>query len=87
MAGHMGAKRVTVQTLEVVATDVERGLILIRGGVPGPEGGGILVADAKKRVLPDGVPFPGSVHQAAAPESADAPVPSEASDAAEADKG
>ena len=58
MAGHMGAKRRTVQNLEVVRTDGERGLILVRGGVPGPRGGWIVLRDACKRPLPAEAPHP-----------------------------
>ncbi|MDJ0929978.1 50S ribosomal protein L3 [Breoghania sp.] len=60
MAGHMGNTRVTTQNLKVVRTDVERGLIMVQGAVPGSKGGWILVKDAIKRVLPDGVPTPGA---------------------------
>ena len=60
MAGHMGAERVTTQNLEVVKTDVERGLVMIKGAVPGNKGGWVLVRDAVKRPLPDGVPMPGA---------------------------
>jgi large subunit ribosomal protein L3 len=79
MAGHMGAKRVTVQNLQVVSTDVERGLILIRGAVPGPKNGWVLVADAIRKDVPADVPRPAKfkapegVAQAAAPE-AEAPT-------------
>ena len=48
MAGHMGDTRVTTQNVEVVSTDAERGLILIRGAVPGSKGAWILVRDAVK---------------------------------------
>ena len=58
MAGHLGNARATVQNLEVVATDAVRGLIMVKGGVPGPKGGVVLLSDAKKRSLPEGVPFP-----------------------------
>lgn len=68
MAGHMGDERVTVQNLDVVSTDVERGLILVRGGVPGSEGGWVEVRDAVKRAMPEDLPFPASVR--AAPETA-----------------
>ena len=61
MAGQLGNARATVQNLEVVATDAARGLIMIKGGVPGPKGGVVLLSDAKKRRLPDGVPFPASL--------------------------
>ena len=58
MAGHLGVERVTVQNLEVVRTDAERGLILIRGALPGPEGSWVEVTDAVKKALPEGVPVP-----------------------------
>ncbi len=61
MAGHQGAERVTVQNLAVVSVDAERNLILVRGAVPGAAGGWVLVRDAVKRPLPEGVPFPGAV--------------------------
>lgn len=60
MAGHMGAARVTTQNLKVIRTDVDRGLILIEGAVPGSKGGWILIKDAIKRSLPEGVPMPGA---------------------------
>ncbi len=58
MAGHMGAVRVTTQNLEVVRTDPERGLIMVKGAVPGSRGGWVTVKDAVKKKLPEGVPFP-----------------------------
>ncbi|MBN9433191.1 MAG: 50S ribosomal protein L3 [Bosea sp.] len=60
MAGHMGDVRVTTQNLKVVRTDVERGLIMVEGAVPGAKGGWIEVRDAVKRALPKEVPFPGA---------------------------
>ena len=48
MAGRMGGERVTTQNLEVVEADAERGLLLIRGAVPGPKGGLVIVRDAVK---------------------------------------
>jgi large subunit ribosomal protein L3 len=66
MAGHMGNRRVTVQNLKVVSTDADRGLILVHGAVPGAEGGFVLVRDAVKRKLPEGVPFPAGLRSAAA---------------------
>ncbi len=59
MAGHLGDERVTTQNLKIVRTDVERGLILVEGAVPGAKGGWILVRDAVKKKLPEGVPTPG----------------------------
>jgi large subunit ribosomal protein L3 len=61
MAGHMGARRVTGQNLEVVSVDAENGLILIKGAVPGARQGWVLVSDAVKRAAPDGLPFPAAV--------------------------
>ncbi|MGV6849319.1 MAG: 50S ribosomal protein L3 [Marinibacterium sp.] len=66
MAGHMGAARVTTQNLEVVKTDADRGLIMIKGAVPGSKGGWVTVKDAVKKKLPDGVPTPAAIKAAAA---------------------
>lgn len=65
MAGHMGAKRVTTQNLEIVRTDAARGLILVKGAVPGARGGWVLVRDAVKRPRPEAAPYPGAVRAAA----------------------
>ena len=59
MPGHLGSERVTTQNLRVVQTDVERGLILVEGAVPGHAGGWIHVRDAIKRALPKDAPLPG----------------------------
>jgi large subunit ribosomal protein L3 len=48
MAGHMGHERVTVQNLEVVKVDAENNLIAIRGAIPGPKGGVVILSDSKK---------------------------------------
>jgi len=61
MAGHMGSVRVTTQNLTIAKTDVERGLIMVRGAVPGPAGAWVVVRDAVKRKAPDGLPMPASV--------------------------
>jgi large subunit ribosomal protein L3 len=59
MAGQMGNKqRRTQQNLEIAAIDVDRGLLLVKGAVPGSKGGYVYVRDAVKRALPDDVPFP-----------------------------
>jgi large subunit ribosomal protein L3 len=58
MAGHMGDSRATTQNLKVVSTDEERGLLLIRGAVPGAKGSWVLIKDALKRPAPEDVPFP-----------------------------
>ncbi len=60
MAGHMGDARVTTQNLQVVSTDPDRGVILVRGAVPGARGGWVLVRDAVKAPRPEDVPWPGS---------------------------
>jgi len=73
MAGHLGAKRVTTQSLRIVAADVERGVLMIKGAVPGSEGGWVLIKDAVKRKAPEGLPFPAALRgsgEAAAPEPA-----------------
>jgi large subunit ribosomal protein L3 len=59
MAGHLGTERVTTLNLRVVQTDVERGLVLVEGAVPGNKGGWITLRDAVKKRLPDGAPKPG----------------------------
>ncbi|MER2536416.1 MAG: 50S ribosomal protein L3 [Rhizobiaceae bacterium] len=70
MAGHMGAVRVTTQNVEVVSTDVDRGLILIRGSVPGHKGAWILVRDAAKIALPEAAPKPAAFRAGAKAEAA-----------------
>lgn len=60
MPGHMGVERVTTQNLRVVQTDLNRGLILVEGAVPGVKGGYIYVRDAVKHPLPKDAPKPGA---------------------------
>lgn len=67
MAGHMGAARVTTQNLEVVKTDADRGLVFIKGAVPGSKGGWVTVKDAVKKKAPEGLPFPAGLKSAATP--------------------
>jgi large subunit ribosomal protein L3 len=74
MAGHLGGERVTTLNLKVVQTDVERGLILVEGAVPGAKGGWITVRDAVKKHLPDEAPKPGKFRLAAAEGAAEAPA-------------
>jgi len=78
MAGHMGDERVTTQNLTVVATDPARGLILVRGAVPGSEGGWVLIRDAVKAGMPEGAPYPAAVKES----TAEAPVSDEQAGAA-----
>jgi large subunit ribosomal protein L3 len=61
MAGQMGNKKVTMQSLEVVSIDEERSLILVKGGVPGSIGGWVEIYDAKKKSLPANVPYPAGI--------------------------
>ena len=61
MAGHMGDGRVTTQNLKVVSSDEDRGLILIRGAVPGSKGEWVLVSDAIKKATPEDAPFPAAL--------------------------
>lgn len=65
MPGHMGDRRITTQNLKVVKTDVERGLIMIQGSVPGSKGTWIQIKDAVKKPAPQGAAFPGSFKAAA----------------------
>ncbi len=67
MAGHMGAEWVTIQNLEVAAIDAERGLIMLRGAVPGVKGSWIQVRDAVKRKAKLELPFPAAIKGAEAP--------------------
>ena len=61
MAGQMGNKKVTIQSLEVVSIDEERNLILVKGGVPGSTGAWVEITDAKKKSLPANVPYPAGI--------------------------
>jgi len=54
MAGQMGNERVTILNLEVVQADPERGLLLLRGAVPGPDGGLVMIRNATKSALKKG---------------------------------
>ncbi|MEM9096469.1 MAG: 50S ribosomal protein L3, partial [Pseudomonadota bacterium] len=84
MAGHMGDARVTVQNLEIVKTDADRGLLLVKGAVPGPKGGWVTIRDAVKRAAPDGLPFPAAIKVAeavAAEAAAEDAAPAEAPEA------
>ena len=64
MAGHMGQTRITTQNLEVVSTDEDRGLILVKGAVPGSKGAWIVVRDAIKSGTPADAPRPAAVRAA-----------------------
>src|SRR5205814_288253 len=74
MAGHLGAERVTTQSLEVIAADAERGVLMIKGSVPGSPGGYVLVKDAVKRKAPVELPFPAAFREGAAAEGPQEPA-------------
>ena len=65
MAGHMGAARVTTQNLRVERTDVDRGLVMVRGSVPGAKGGWVIIRDAVKKDQSEAVLYPGALRSAA----------------------
>jgi len=67
MAGHLGAARVTTQNLQVVRTDAARGLIMVKGSVPGAKGGWVTIKDAVKKAAPADLPLPAALKTAAAP--------------------
>jgi len=71
MPGHLGAETVTTQNIVVVKTDAGRGLIMVKGSVPGVKGAWVSVRDAVKRKLPDGAPKPGAFKM---PDAAAAPA-------------
>ena len=66
MAGHMGAARVTTQNLQVVKTDAGRGLIMVKGAVPGSKGGWVTIKDAVKKPFPENAILPAGLKSAAA---------------------
>src|ERR1700744_5488619 len=79
MSGHLGVERVTTLNLKVRQTDVERGLILVEGAVPGVNGGWIMVRDAVKKNAPKDLPKPGKfkLAEAAAVEAKPEEAPAE----------
>src|SRR5688572_7949445 len=82
MPGHLGSDRVTTLNLKVVQTDIERGLILVEGAVPGAKGGWITVRDAVKKAAPKDLPKPGKFREQAAAPAAAAPAEAPAEAAA-----
>jgi large subunit ribosomal protein L3 len=82
MAGHLGVETITTLNLTVWRVDVERGLILVKGAVPGTEGGFVRVRDAVKSAAPANLPMPGSFRKAGqagvAPAAAEEPAQQEA---------
>ncbi len=82
MAGHMGARNRTQQNLEVVRTDPIRGLLFIKGSVPGHKGSWLTVSDAIKLPRPDEAPYPAALLEKLKPEAVDVPPPGLVDDAA-----
>ena len=75
MAGHMGDRQRTQQNLEIVSTDVERGLIFVKGSVPGSKGGWLIVKDAVKVARHADAPYPAAIKVAAnSNQAADTPA-------------
>jgi large subunit ribosomal protein L3 len=87
MAGHMGQENVTTLNLTVFRVDVERGLILLKGAVPGAEGGFLKIRDAIKKPLPADVPKPGAFKKAGQATAAPAEAPAEEAPAADTEAG
>ena len=77
MAGHMGDERVTVQNLKVVATDAARGLLMVKGGVPGGENAWVYVTDAVKIPSKVELPMPAGLKKVDEPVAAQAETPAE----------
>jgi large subunit ribosomal protein L3 len=73
MAGQMGSTQITAQNLQIVSTDAERGLIVVKGAVPGSKGSYVLVRDAIKREVPADVPIPAAVRGGAVSAGEEAP--------------
>ena len=86
MAGHLGAERVTTQNLQVVSIDAAKGLIMVKGSVPGHDGGWVLVRDAVKRPRPKDLPFPAAL-RAAPQDAAAVAAPAQEAPAPEAPAG
>ena len=66
MAGHLGSVRVTTQNLQVVRTDADRGLIMVKGAVPGTKGGWVTIKDAVKKPFPENAVLPAALKSAVA---------------------
>ena len=86
MAGHMGAARVTTQNLQVVKTDTDRGLIMVKGAVPGAKGGWVTIKDAVKKPAGEGVVCPAALRSALT-EATAAEAPADAAEGGENNEG
>jgi large subunit ribosomal protein L3 len=84
MAGHLGDDRVTTLNLQVVSADPARGVLMLRGAVPGSEGGWVLIRDAVKRAAPTDLPFPAALRGDDVPEETAPEEPTAAPDEAPA---
>jgi large subunit ribosomal protein L3 len=86
MAGHLGQETITTLNITVWKVDAERGLILVKGAVPGAEGSFVKVRDAVKKAAPADLPMPGAFRKPGAQAAAPAPAetPAEEAPAAEA---
>jgi len=87
MPGHLGVDRVTTLNLKIARVDVERGLLLVEGAVPGADGGWIRVRDAVKKALPKDAPKPGKFKLADAAEAKASDTPADAAPAAATKEG
>lgn len=74
MAGHLGSERVTIQSLEIVRVDAERGLVLVKGAVPGSKESWVEIRDAVKGVGSEDLPYPAKLLEKAEPAPAEAPA-------------
>ena len=77
MAGHMGDERVTVQNLKVVSVNADKGLIMVKGGVPGAENGWVYVTDAIKKSASVKLPMPAGLIKVDEPVAAKVETPAE----------
>ena len=84
MAGHLGDEQVTTLNLQVVKVDAEKGLIMVRGSVPGSDGKWVLIRDAVKRPRSKDLPFPAALRAVASEAPAVEAAPAEEAPAEEA---
>jgi large subunit ribosomal protein L3 len=84
MAGHMGSARITTQNLQVIKTDTDRGLIMVKGAVPGSKGGWVTIKDAVKKPVSENAIMPAALRSAAAAAKAAAEEAAKAAAAEEA---